>query len=218
MKTAWPLAHSTPAFTGLLTLSFTLSSRSLTRGGLCLTSAQSWISVYVEEQASSFHLIHPHTAKGKSSASQKRRLLPLLTPPPTLTPHPPFPHSAQRAAFPSFCNYRRAVELASRFLFQLSHGCQAATPWLPETLSSSPTPVHPLQDRKPPPHLPGVLGSPSEGWVAFLLCHSWFSPCVRLLPLPPSCFLPGRGEHHFFDVCFLVTPSPSFPLASLNCE
>lgn len=91
MKLTWLLAHSTPAFPGLLTLSFTLSSRSLTHGGLCSTSTQPWILLYVEEQASSsFHLIHPHTAKGKSSASQRGRpspSSPFWTP--TLTPHPP---------------------------------------------------------------------------------------------------------------------------------
>ena len=100
--------------------------------------------------------------------------------------------------------------LVPEFMFKLNHGCQAAMPRLPETLLQF---TH-SRIIKPPSHRPGVLGSP-EGQVAFLLCHSGFSPRVRL---PPSWLLPGRGEYHVFDVCFLVIPSPFFPLASLNCE
>ena len=141
MKTAWLLAHSTPAFTGLLTLSFTLSSRSLTRGGLCLTSAQSWISLYVEEQASSFHLIHPHTTKGKSSASQKGRLLPFLTPlDPYSHPLPTFPHSAQWATFPFFVIIGEPWDWHPDFC---SSSAMGARPPLPDF--QRPSPVHPLQ-------------------------------------------------------------------------
>lgn len=148
MKLAWLLAHSAPAFPGLLTLSFTLSSRSLTHGGLCSTSTQPWISSLV---------FPPHTS---AHSQREKQCLPDGTPLPLLTfldpyshPHPPFPHSAQQAAFPFLCNYRRAVGLAPGFMFKLNHGCQAATPWLPETLLQF---TH-SRTEKPPSPRPGVL-------------------------------------------------------------
>ena len=89
MKIAWLLAHSTPAFTGLLMLSFTLSSRSLTRGGLCPTSAQPWILLYVDEKPClSTSYIHTQP-KGKAALPRgdtPSPSSPLWTP--ILTPHP----------------------------------------------------------------------------------------------------------------------------------
>lgn len=126
-----------------------------------------------EFQASSFHLIHPHTAKGKSSASQTGRpspSSPFWTP--TLTPTPRFPTLPSRLPFLFFVIIGEPWDWHPDLCSNSTMGARLPRPDFQRLSYSSPT--------------PGLKSRLHPGQVFWLTCGTRCLPPLSL-SVQPSC-------------------------------